>query len=116
MALFILKWAVGMIVLAVGVLFGLSIALNAKATDVYMMSGATMIAISFIIAGANIFFMGTTERKKMKEIKMNKKLLLKAEDLSSKKIIDIIQNSSDDFNSINLFYKIPVYIINIFFC
>ena len=68
MALYVLKWIVGVIVLAVGVLFGLSIALNAKSADMYMMSGATMIAISFIIVGTNIFFMGTSEMKKMKEI------------------------------------------------
>jgi len=92
MAVYILKWVVGIIVLAVGMLFGLSIALNAKATDVYMMSGATMIAISFMIVGANIFFMGTTEMKKKKEIKKNKKLLLKAEDLSSKKMINSYRN------------------------
>jgi len=38
MALYVLKWIVGVIVLAVGVLFGLSIALNAKSADMYMMS------------------------------------------------------------------------------
>lgn len=92
MAVYILKWVVGLVVLAVGILFGLSIAINAKSTDVYMMSGATMIAVSFMIVGANIFFMGTTELKKKKEIKKNKQLLLKAEDLSSKKRIDSYRN------------------------
>jgi hypothetical protein len=51
-----------------------------------------MIAVSFMIVGANIFFMGTTELKKKKEIKKNKQLLLKAEDLSSKKRIDSYRN------------------------
>ncbi len=92
MALYVLKWVVGIIVLGVGLLFGLSIAINAKATDVYMMSGATMIAISFMIVGANIFFMGTTEMKKKKEIKKNKELLAKAEYFSSKKRIDSYRN------------------------
>lgn len=92
MALYILKWGVGIIVLAVGVLFGLSIALNAKSTDVYMMSGATMIAISFMIVGSNIFFMGISEMKKKREIKKNKIILNKAEILSSKKRIDSYRN------------------------
>ncbi|KYC50548.1 MAG: hypothetical protein AMQ22_01444 [Candidatus Methanofastidiosum methylothiophilum] len=92
MAIYILKWIVGIIVLAVGILFGFSIAINAKATDVYMMSGATMIAISFMIVGANIFFMGTTEKKKKKEMKKNKEILTKAEDLSSKKMLNSYRN------------------------
>lgn len=92
MAIYILKWIVGIIVLAVGILFGFSIAINAKATDVYMMSGATMIAISFMIVGANIFFMGTTEKKKKKEMKKNKEILVKAEDLSSKKMLNSYRN------------------------
>lgn len=92
MAIYILKWIVGIIVLAVGLLFGFSIAINAKATDVYMMSGATMIAISFMIVGANIFFMGTTEKKKKKEMKKNKEILTKAEDLSSKKMLNSYRN------------------------
>ena len=92
MAIYILKWIVGIVVLAVGILFGFSIAINAKATDVYMMSGATMIAISFMIVGANIFFMGTTEKKKKKEMKKNKEILTKAEDLSSKKMLNSYRN------------------------
>lgn len=92
MVLYILKWVVGMIVLAVGLLFGLSIALNAKSSDVYMISGATMIAISFMIVGGNIFVMGTSDMKKKKEIKKNKELLSKAEVLSSKKRIDSYRN------------------------
>lgn len=92
MAIYILKWIVGIVVLAVGILFGFSIAINAKATDVYMMSGATMIAISFMIVGANIFFMGTTEKKKKKEMKKNKEILVKAEDLSSKKMLNSYRN------------------------
>ncbi|MEN6379584.1 MAG: hypothetical protein ABFD15_08410 [Methanofastidiosum sp.] len=92
MALYILKWVVGIIVLVVGILFGLSIALNAKATDVYMMSGATMISIAFILLGSNIFIMGINDMKKKKEIKKNKELLSKAEVLSSKKRIDSYRN------------------------
>jgi len=92
MAVYILKWVVGIVVLAVGILFGLSIAMNAKSTDIYMMSGATMIAVSFIIVGANIFFMGTTDMKKKKEIEKTKQLLSKAEDLSSKKMINSYRN------------------------
>jgi len=92
MAVYILKWVVGIVVLAVGILFGLSIAVNAKSTDIYMMSGATMIAVSFIIVGANIFFMGTTDMKKKKEIEKTKQLLSKAEDLSSKKMINSYRN------------------------
>ncbi|NYT04648.1 MAG: hypothetical protein GKC00_08090 [Candidatus Methanofastidiosa archaeon] len=92
MVLYILKWVVGMIVLAVGLLFGLSIALNAKSTDIYMISGATMIAISFMIVGGNIFLMGSSDMKKKKELKKNKELLSKAEVLSSKKRIDSYRN------------------------
>ena len=92
MALYVLKWIVGVIVLAVGVLFGLSIALNAKSADMYMMSGATMIAISFIIVGTNIYFKGTSEMKKMKEIKKDKEIMSKAEILASKKRIDSYRN------------------------
>ncbi len=94
MALYVLKWVVGMIVLAVGVLFGLSVALNAKSTsaDVYMMSAATIIAISFMIVGTNIFFMGSSDMKRNKEIKKNKELLTKAEVLSSKERIDSYRN------------------------
>jgi len=92
MAVYILKWVVGIVVLAAGILFGLSIAVNAKSTDIYMMSGATMIAVSFIIVGANIFFMGTTDMKKKKEIEKTKQLLSKAEDLSSKKMINSYRN------------------------
>lgn len=92
MAIYILKWVVGIVVLTVGILFGLSIALNAKSTDVYLMSGATMIAISFMIVGANIFFMGTSDMKKKRETKKNKQLLTKAEVLSSKERIDSYRN------------------------
>ncbi len=92
MAIYILKWVVGILVLTVGILFGLSIALNAKSTDVYLMSGATMIAISFMIVGANIFFMGTSDMKKKRETKKNKQLLTKAEFLSSKERIDSYRN------------------------
>jgi len=92
MAIYILKWVVGILVLTVGILFGLSIALNAKSTDVYLMSGATMIAISFMIVGANIFFMGTSDMKKKRETKKNKQLLTKAEVLSSKERIDSYRN------------------------
>jgi len=92
MAIYILKWVVGILVLTVGILFGLSIALNAKSTDVFLMSGATMIAISFMIVGANIFFMGTSDMKKKRETKKNKQLLTKAEVLSSKERIDSYRN------------------------
>ena len=92
MALYILKWGVGIIVLIVGILFAFSIAFNAKSTDVYMMSGATMIAVSFMILGSNIFFMGTSEMKKKREIKKNKIILNKAEVLSSKRRIDSYRN------------------------
>jgi hypothetical protein len=92
MAVYILKWVVGIVVLAVGILFGLSIAINAKSTDAYMMSGGTMIAIAFILLGSNIFIMGVNDRKKNKEIMKNKFLQIKAEDLSSKKRIDSYRN------------------------
>jgi len=92
MAIYILKWVLGILVLTVGILFGLSIALNAKSTDVFLMSGATMIAISFMIVGANIFFMGTSDMKKKRETKKNKQLLTKAEVLSSKERIDSYRN------------------------
>lgn len=92
MALYILKWGVGIIVLAVGVLFGFSIAMNTSSADIYLMSGATMISISFILLGSNIFIMGFNERKKNKEIRKNKQLLTKAEYLSSKKTIDSYRN------------------------
>ena len=92
MAIYMFKWIVGILVLTVGILFGLSIALNAKSTDVFLMSGATMIAISFMIVGANIFFMGTSDMKKKRETKKNKQLLTKAEVLSSKERIDSYRN------------------------
>lgn len=92
MAVYILKWVVGIVVLAVGILFGLSIAINAKSTDAYTMSGATMISIAFILLGTNIFIMGVNDRKKNKEIMKNKFLQIKAEDLSSKKRIDSYRN------------------------
>lgn len=92
MALYILKWAVGIVVLVVGILFGLSISLNTQSADIYMMSGATMISISFILLGSNIFIMGVNDRKKKKEIKKNKQIIDKAEVLSSKKRIDSYRN------------------------
>ena len=85
MALYILKWIVGIVVLAVGILFGLSIAMNTSSADFYQMSGATMIAVAFIIAGSNIFMMGASEKKKNKEIKKNKQILSKVEGLSTEK-------------------------------
>jgi predicted dinucleotide-utilizing enzyme len=92
MALYILKWGVGLIVLSVGVLFGLSLAMNTSSADIYIMSGATIISISFIILGANIFIMGLKERKKNKELRKNKQLLTKAEYFSTKKTIDSYRN------------------------
>ncbi len=92
MALYILKWIVGAIVFSVGILFALSAALSAQSSDIYYISGTAMIAISFIIVGSNIFFMGVTERKKKKELKRNKDLLTKVEILSSKKRIDSYRN------------------------
>jgi len=92
MALYILKWAVGLIVLVIGILFGLSIAINTSSADIYQMSGATMISIAFILLGSNIFIMGVNDRKKNKEITKNKFLQIKAEDLSSKKRIDSYRN------------------------
>lgn len=92
MALYILKWIAGVIVLGVGTLFALSAVLKAQSSDIYYISGATMIAISFIVVGTNIFFMGVSERKKKKELKRNKDLLTKVEDLYSKKRIDSYRN------------------------
>ena len=92
MVLYILKWAVGVIVLVIGILFGLSLAVNTSSADVYQMSGATMISIAFILLGSNIFIMGVNDRKKNKEIIKNKFLQIKAEDLSSKKMIDSYRN------------------------
>ena len=92
MALYILKCITGVIVLGVGILFALSAVLKVQSSDIYYISGATMIAISFIVVGTNIFFMGVSERKKKKELKRNKDLLTKVEDFSSKKRIDSYRN------------------------
>lgn len=92
MMLYVFKWGVGLIVLVIGILFGLSLAVNSTSADIYQMSGATMISISFIILGSNIFIMGLNDRKKNKEIMKNKFLQTKAEDLSSKKRIDSYRN------------------------
>ena len=87
MAPYILKGAVGLLVLSIGILFGLSLAMNTSSADFYQMSGATMISVSFIIVGANIFMMGVHDRRKNKEISINKRTLLKVEGLSTDKRI-----------------------------
>lgn len=88
MALYVLKWIVGLIVIAAGVLFGLSIIIASSSSDIYKMGGAAMISISFLIVGINIFMMGSNEKKKDEEINKIKKLITKAEGLSSKKKIE----------------------------
>jgi hypothetical protein len=85
MPLYILKWIVGIIVLSIGILFGLSIAINTPSNDFYLILGATMIAVSFVIVGVNIFVMGTNDKKKSEEIKINKKTLSKIDGLSNEK-------------------------------
>ncbi|NMC58458.1 MAG: hypothetical protein GYA51_03585 [Candidatus Methanofastidiosa archaeon] len=88
MALYILKWIVGFIVLAVGVLFGISIIITSPSSSVYLVGGAGMISLAFLVVGIIIIIMGSNEKKKDKEIEMNKRVLSKAEAFSNQRSID----------------------------